>query len=1144
MSLKAFAVAIALVSSLALVAQSQEQTVWRVGVFDGSSGEFGDGSPQKPVDFIVGHDQPGTGWYAFAPAAMPGKPADPAAAPRQIGFSIPGRPAPAYRLKVSVIIEHSSVPALHVTINGRNGTFYPNPKLDYTMGDMVAAFYPAYSRAEVDIDFPGAWLKTGANSISLQAVSTSDKGVPDAGFNYDAIELETIDALPGAVSIRTEPTIFYRKDGSSLDERVDVFVRYLRRLSTGRVQLAIGGHTFTSPLRGDQDFGEERVSFNVPEFAVGSHAQVNVNVNGHTTRDNETLEPQKKWTLFLVPHVHLDVGYTDYQAKVAAIQSRILDEAMDLTAQHPAFRFSTDGEWNLEQFLNSRSPEEKQRIIQAIQQKKIFIPAQSSNLLTGFPTAETLIRSLYPSAGFSRVDGTPFNYANITDVPSYSWSYASILAAANIPYFLAGSNNDRAPVLLQGHLNENTPFWWEGPDGGRVLMWYSRHYMQMQFLFGLPPLTQTGEEVLPLFLQMYQHPGYRASAVILFGSQVENTDLFPQQAELADEWNALYAYPKIEYSGFHDALENIAGQFGDAIPTVRGDGGPYWEDGIGSDAFYAAMERENESRAPSAEKLAAIGTLVNPRYSVNRDELDSMWANMVLMDEHTWTSWNSVSDPDSDEAVEQLRVKDSRATTAAGLRTDLLRRSMAGLADSIAAGVDSLIVFNTLNWKRNGEVAIDLDKSMEIADRATNQTVPYLVLHEGPNFRRVEFQATGVPAVGYKVYELRAAHAVAPNPPVTTSSTIESPFYRVELDPSTGSIRSIYDKQLMKELVDTNSSWRFGQYLYVSGGDEEPNSILQYRAVSPRPELHPHPSRDGRLISVERTPWGWRALLQSSAENTPEIHTEIRVFENEKKIELIEDIDKTPELKKEAVYFAFPFAMTHPRFLYEIQNGAVDPAQDMYPGAGHEWFSVQHWVAVEQDGVSAAVMPLDASLVTLGDINRGEWPTRFGQRPGSIFSYVMNNYWHTNYRAEQGGHFRFRYIVTSAANTDAAALSRMGWEEATPMEEDQIESQDKALDLPRPLDGNQASFLSIDDPDLLLDTFKPAEDGHGTILRLLDLGGQPRTVTINVPLVSIGQVLLTDAVERDEKPLDADGPHAFRIAVKPHQIITIRLIAK
>ena len=199
---------------------------------------------------------------------------------------------------------------------------------------------------------------------------------------------------------------------------------------------------------------------------------------------------------------------------------------------------------------------------------------------------------------------------------------------------------------------------------------------------------------------------------------------------------------------------------------------------------------------------------------------------------------------------------------------------------------------------------------------------------------------------------------------------------------------------------------------------------------------------------------------------------EIRLFDHEKKIEFTEDVDKKEIDDKEAVYFAFPFAMQQPQFQYEIQNGVVDPSKDMYAGAGHEWFSVQHWISAQQDGLSATVMPLDAPLVTLGDINRGDWPAEFGKRTGTIFSYVMNNYWFTNYRAGQGGHFRFRYVVTSAPSTDPVQLSRMGWEEMTPFETDEVTSQDKALNQPRPLDGKQGSFLDVQDPNLLLETWK------------------------------------------------------------------------
>ena len=1121
-------------------AQTQSATVWRIGTFDRSSAEFADGLPQKSVTFVIGRDQPEKSWYAFAPAAAPDGHSEVSSAARIIHFSLGSKPVAWYRLRASLLVEQAGLGALRVSMNGHSGTFYLHPELDYSMGDGTDAFDPAFSDATIEFDFPGSYLHEGENEISLQAVAAVDKAIPDAGFHYDAIELSQSAAPSASPQAKVEPTIFYQQHQGSPTEQVDVFVRYGERPRSGQVSFEVAGHHYGHALRADQDFGEERIQFAVPEFQADTPAKITVSLDGHETHFHQTLQPQKKWTLYLVPHVHLDVGYSDYQAKVATIQSRILDEAMDLTAKHPSFRFSTDGEWNLEQYLRSRTPEEKQRIVQAIRQEQLFIPAQYANLLTGFPTAEVLIRSLYPSANFSRENNTPFNYVNITDVPSYSWSYASVLAAAGLNYFAAASNNDRGPVLLQGHLNENSPMYWEGPDGKKVLFWYSRHYMQMEFLFGLPPLVETGEEILPIFMQMYERPGYRAHAAILFGTQVENTDLFPQQADLADEWNARYAYPHLEYSGFHDALAEIARQSGDNIPTIRGDGGPYWEDGIGSDAFYAALERENEGRGPSAEKLATINALIDPRLAVDRDALSAMWKNMVLMDEHTWTSWNSVSDPSSEEAIEQLRVKDMRAETAADLRNHLIRSSMASIANSMSAKVGSVIVFNPLNWKRDGLISIDLDKGSEIVDQTTGQTVPYSLIKERNNSNRVEFVAQQVPAVGYKVYFVRSSTKSAAPPETSSSTALESPYYRVELDPSSGAVRSIFDKQLQKELVDQNSAYRFGEYLYVTGGDKDPNSVLQFRQVSPKPELQIHPAANGRLVGVERTPYGWRAELESSTENTPRVSSEIRLFENEKKIEFIENVTKKDVLAKEAVYFAFPFAMSHPEFQYEIQNGVVDPSKDMYPGAGHEWFSVQHWVSVQQDGASGTVMPLDTPLVTLGDINRGDWPIEFGDRPGNIFAYAMNNYWHTNYRASQGGDFRFRFVVTSAASTDPLALSRLGWEEETPFEVDEIQSQDQAIELPRPLSGDQGSFLSIDDPNVVLDTWKPAEDGDGTILRLIDLGAAARTVTLSTSLLAIDKAFETDAVERNQKPLEVHSS-AISIEVHPHEIITIRL---
>jgi alpha-mannosidase len=138
----------------------------------------------------------------------------------------------------------------------------------------------------------------------------------------------------------------------------------------------------------------------------------------------------------------------------------------------------------------------------------------------------------------------------------------------------------------------------------------------------------------------------------------------------------------------------------------------------------------------------------------------------------------------------------------------------------------------------------------------------------------------------------------------------------------------------------------------------------------------------------------------------------------------------------------------------------------------------------------------------------------------------------------------------------------MGWEAITPLETDIVTPQDKSRILPEhngtlqypamaaqnglasyvePLDGKQGSFINVEDPDLLLETWKAAEDGRGTILRFLDLGGAERTVTVQTPLLCLSGAWKTDAVERDQTALPLVQDKGFTFVVHPHEIVTVRV---
>jgi hypothetical protein len=369
---------------------------------------------------------------------------------------------------------------------------------------------------------------------------------------------------------------------------------------------------------------------------------------------------------------------------------------------------------------------------------------------------------------------------------------------------------------------------------------------------------------------------------------------------------------------------------------------------------------------------------------------------------------------------------------------------------------------------------------------------------------------------------------------------MENEYYRIVLDPETAAVRSIFDKELNRELVNRSSEFGFGQYVYVTGADQEPNRLTRYSDVLQPPTMQPHGSGHGRLISISKTPFGTVAHLESVALHTPTIETEIILFDRQKKVQFTSRVKKEKVFTKEGVYFAFPLAVDDPEFLYETQNGYVNPARDMLPGAGLEWFSVQHWVAVKNSQLLAAVLPVDAPLVTLGDVVRGVFPRTFGSRKSTIFSYAMNNYWTTNYVAGQGGEFIFRYVFVSGRNISPSSLSRMGREAMSPFEEDTIFPQDRVHPTQEPLPAAQGSFLQLDSGNLVLNALKPAEDGKGIILRFTETSGQGGLAKASLPLLQLRTAWRCDAMEQCQQPLEVSA-NSFSFNVKPFQIVTLRL---
>jgi alpha-mannosidase len=270
------------------------------------------------------------------------------------------------------------------------------------------------------------------------------------------------------------------------------------------------------------------------------------------------------------------------------------------------------------------------------------------------------------------------------------------------------------------------------------------------------------------------------------------------------------------------------------------------------------------------------------------------------------------------------------------------------------------------------------------------------------------------------------------------------------------------------------------------------------------------------------------------------IDLEILVYDNQKRIDFDYSVQKSYTTAKEGVYFAFPTAVQSPKFAYATQQGWVDPARDLMKGASLEWFNIQKWMAVHDSRMTVGIVPLDTSLASFGDINRGLWPSEFTPKTSTLFSYAMNNYWHTNYRAGQSGVFTFRYVLTSAKDFDPPALSRLGWESMEAPVMDSVINQDKVGDPDEPLPAEGASFLDINSPNIVLVTWKLAEDGNGTILRLQETAGQPADVTVTLPSSKVQSAALCNSVEDHLHDLTVTN-NQIHLAFRPHEVLTVQL---
>ncbi len=599
------------------------------------------------------------------------------------------------------------------------------------------------------------------------------------------------------------------------------------------------------------------------------------------------------------------------------------------------------------------------------------------------------------------------------------------------------------------------------------------------------------------------------------GYLTDNSPPAMKPCDMIREWNQRYAWPQLRNAVTSEFFDVIDQQHADKLAVHRQAWPDWWTDGFGSAARATAASRATHVAVDASQTLLAMAALKGTKLPLAVSARTAgIQEDLLFYDEHTYGAAESISDPLAENSMVQWAEKSAYAWEAVKQAGMLREEALGALQPFLPrAAVPTVTVFNTLSWSRSGlvEVFIDneilpADKVFRIVDPVTGQALPAQPMASRSEGTWWALWASDVPALGYKSYRIEVANDGRSSLPAANSHILENQFYRLTADLATGGLTSIVDKQSGRELVDSTIDWSAGQLLLekLTNGRDFHRDAIERQGQE---EIQFHPGVAGPI---------WKSLefhgeLDGCAKPNG-VRIEVRLYETEKRIELRYAIRKLPLTRPEAIYVAFPFAWPDSQIVYEAQGGTVRPGLDQIPRTSSDWQTIQGFLAVRSKQGQIVWGSDQAPLVQLSDLNYGKWQPLTQIDQPHVFSWVMNNYWFTNFRATQEGEFKWNYYLTSTSDISNSAATRFGWSSRIPL-------------IPRVLPPGKStdadpveSIFQVDAPNVALISAYPAQYSDGIVLHLRELDGQRTTVQVTSPSSTSG-ALMTQELNVLEQPL-------------------------
>ena len=946
--------------------------------------------------------------------------------------------------------------------------------------------------------------------------------------------------------------------------------------------------------------GINRVLLFLPEADSLRRVELRISADrGETFRATVKVLPQRKWSVFLVHHSHLDIGYTDPQDLVLRHHMTYLDSVLDLigaTDSWPApamFRWTVEANWPLRYWLANRPTRSVESFVAGVRAGRVDIAALPFTMHTEALSMDELTRQLWFIDELRERYDVRIDSAMQTDVPGATLGLLSALVDADVRNLAVAHNyaGRSVPHLADGK-RLTRPFYWTDGAGRKLCVWYTDTphgvaYMEGNML-GLADDYEVVSDLLPEYLACLAQRTYPYS-VPLFGWKppadddsepapypfdilhlrvqgafADNASPSIVPAEIVRRWCSEWVYPELHLSTNREFFDVAEDRLAGSLDEFGGDWTDWWADGIGSAARPLAFNRRAQSTVRSAQTLNLIADkLVSDGAEAAATwptEVARTYDEMALFDEHTWGAanpWEDALDKMNSGALQWDR-KAAFASAALERAERLAAAGLARLEPLWAAPESSLgavVVLNPTSWTRTDLVTVFLPESrfgdapqLDIVEPSARQAVPSTVEDQQhaahrPRGRHLSFIAHDVPPLGFALYELRPGGDGNLVPALPASEPrIGNEHFEVEFDLGEGCIGRIVERNSGRDLVAANAPFGFNQYIYDRYATAPHINHLSSRITAEDLSLLGSRSVAGHAVVTERsaTPVWERLTVRLAGRGVRWLETTLTALRGVNRVDITNRLSKVGTDQKESAFFAFPFNAHQAALRYEITGGTSSPTSPHVPGSARHMRAIRHWASVTTDRSTIVWITNEAPLVEFGNLHLPYAPFPATLEPESdnvttIYSWIHNNIWDTNFPSRQQGEIKFNYAVSSAPAGGDDTLARQTAAAVTMPLVALLVRPSETSTLPA-----QGSFCEVSRPDVEIVALAPSRRGHDLVALLQSHVAEPAQVDVRFPLMTVARAWKGTHLERHLREVPIAGD-AIQLTVGPGELSTISM---